>query len=224
VWTRLPSPTVLANELEHGEAELGWSDELETGATRVRHRLLDLPTDLEVRLEPDASVAMRKEADGALALLLERDASYLLRSLDERLVLELQTNSLETLLRELITHATSALGPLPVQRLVQDLLERERTFPASLGHGVAVPHVFVEGLDRQYCVLARLTGGLDWHAPDGEPVRLVLLLLSPPGDHDLHLALLADISRLLGSDGVRNRVLEAEPDRMLDVLRQSHAG
>ncbi|MFL6752392.1 MAG: PTS sugar transporter subunit IIA [Sphingomicrobium sp.] len=95
------------------------------------------------------------------------------------------------------------LANLGAQRLGTDsaavlasLTEREQLGSTGLGQGVAIPHGKVEGLNRIYCLFARLAEPLDYKAIDGRPVDLVFLLLSPPDAGAEHLKALAAISRV----------------------------
>jgi len=95
------------------------------------------------------------------------------------------------------------LANLAGQRLKRDpapilasLTEREQLGSTGFGHGVAIPHGKVEGLNQIYCLFARLGEPVDYKAIDGRPVDLVFLLLSPPDAGAEHLKALAAISRV----------------------------
>ncbi|MDA1058782.1 MAG: PTS IIA-like nitrogen regulatory protein PtsN [Proteobacteria bacterium] len=91
------------------------------------------------------------------------------------------------------------------------LLERERLGTTGVGHGIAIPHGKLKGLDRLHGIFARLERPIDFDAIDDEPVDLVFVLLAPETAGADHLKALARISRLLrdralcekirGSDG-----------------------
>ncbi len=74
--------------------------------------------------------------------------------------------------------------------------ERERLGSTGFGQGVAIPHGKIEGLNRIYCLFARLSEPVDYKSIDGQPVDLVFLLLSPPDAGAEHLKALAAISRV----------------------------
>ena len=96
------------------------------------------------------------------------------------------------------------LANLAAQRLAIDpgivlasLSEREQLGSTGFGQGVAIPHGKIEGLNRIYCLFARLAEPIDYKAIDGRPVDLVFLLLSPPDAGADHLKALAAISRVV---------------------------
>lgn len=80
---------------------------------------------------------------------------------------------------------------------VQEALrERESQHSTALGGGLALPHARLAGLGRPVAALATLPAGVDADAPDGQPARVILLLLLPQDDPDAQLDLLADVGRL----------------------------
>jgi PTS system nitrogen regulatory IIA component len=74
--------------------------------------------------------------------------------------------------------------------------EREQLGSTGFGHGVAIPHGKVEGLNRIYGLFVRLSEPVDYKAIDGKPVDLLFLLLSPVDAGAEHLKALAAISRV----------------------------
>ena len=80
--------------------------------------------------------------------------------------------------------------------ILASLTEREQLGSTGFGQGVAIPHGKIEGLNRIYCLFARLGEPVDYKAIDGRPVDLVFLLLSPPDAGAEHLKALAAISRV----------------------------
>ncbi|MCG6121520.1 MAG: PTS sugar transporter subunit IIA [Microvirga sp.] len=56
---------------------------------------------------------------------------------------------------------------------------REALGSTGLGSGVALPHAIVAGLDAPIVQFARLAAPIDFAAPDGQPVDILLMLLVP---------------------------------------------
>ncbi len=61
------------------------------------------------------------------------------------------------------------------------LIRRDELGPTGIGEGVAIPHIWHAGLDRFIAALAVSRAGLDYSSLDGEPVHIVLLILTPQG-------------------------------------------
>src|SRR5687768_7591308 len=65
--------------------------------------------------------------------------------------------------------------------LLLSLLGRERLGSTALGRSVALPHTryVVPGVSKPRIIFGRHPDGIDYGAPDGAPVRLFFLLVSP---------------------------------------------
>lgn len=132
---------------------------------------------------------------------------------------ELKTRKRESVLQELARHAQGAGVVRGVDVLQAALSLRERLCASAVGRGVAVPNARSLAVLEQRVLIARSHRGIDWGAQDGEPVRLVLLVLSPAelgasSHHDL-------LARAVASTRparVRQRLLEAQGTAELAVL------
>lgn len=116
--------------------------------------------------------------------------------------------------REAIVGLTSALAEKlgraeDAPRFAEAVLAREETAGTGVGDGVAFPHAEAAGLTEPALAFARSSEGLDFDAPDGEPAKLIFLLLTPKSDYEGSLRLLAGMARLLAREDVRDRLLAA---------------
>ncbi|GGE15646.1 PTS IIA-like nitrogen-regulatory protein PtsN [Gemmobacter megaterium] len=80
---------------------------------------------------------------------------------------------------------------------VDGLLERESLGPTGVGHGIALPHARLEGLDRIVGVFVRLEKPMDFDSVDRQPVDLIFTLFAPKDSGVEHLKALALISRTM---------------------------
>ena len=111
-------------------------------------------------------------------------------------------------------------GVLPdADLLYRRLLEREKLGTTALGHGVAVPHCKIAGLHEVVVAIGLFHKGIDFEAADGEPVRLLFLVVSPTASPAAHLQALAAISRWVkGDDHVARLLKESDPEKILELL------
>lgn len=98
---------------------------------------------------------------------------------------------------------------LKAARVFDALMEREALGPTGVGHGVALPHTRLEGLDRMRGVFVRVVPPVDFGAVDDEPVDLVFALLSPATSGSEHLRALARVARALRSAELRGQLRQA---------------
>ena len=89
------------------------------------------------------------------------------------------------------------------------LREREARASTALGHGVALPHARVAGLDECRAAFLRLQHPVDSGAPDGEPVDLVLALLVPEHEVSAQVQRLAEIAERFADPDYRAALREA---------------
>lgn len=111
-----------------------------------------------------------------------------------------------------ILEALAASGRLPAGRLpeVLEALEaRERLSSTGLEHGVALPHAAVDRLERPAAALALAPAGVPFESADGQPARLIALLVIPRAALPDHIRTLAEIARLLGTSRTREALLRA---------------
>lgn len=208
VWKNLPKPSLLAGEIARGEASL----------LRTTHNSGGVPENTPVvlvqsgtaTLDPTAGGREEKLQQPGELLVLKREADYLAKSLRPELVVRLEgVTTRDKLFEELIARVTQVEPMVPREEMISELQEREKAFPTALGHNVAVPHAYCGTLNRRICAIASLPAGIDFDAPDNEPVHLAFLLISPKGDPEGHLATIAEIARIVADVKLRERLLKA---------------
>jgi PTS system nitrogen regulatory IIA component len=114
----------------------------------------------------------------------------------DHVVPNLRATSKKQALQELSRRAAGITG-LHERAVFDILLERERLGTTGVGHGIAIPHGKLPGLDKLYGLFARLDEPVDFDAIDEQPVDLIFLLLAPETAGADHLKALARISRML---------------------------
>lgn len=139
----------------------------------------------------------------------------------DRVVLDLHAASKKQLLQEmatLIIKATPELEALTPRDIVAPAMERERLGSTGVGHGVALPHARVAGIDKIYAAFARLQDSMDYEAIDDRPVDLVAMIIAPENAGGAHLRALARLSRQLRRENVRARLRSAPDAQSLYVI------
>ena len=99
------------------------------------------------------------------------------------------------------------LGP----EILRQVIARERSMSTGMERGIAIPHAAVDGVDRVLACMGivRREQGLAFDAIDGQPARLVVLLVIPRSQKLLHIRTLADVARVLALDSVREALIAA---------------
>ncbi len=101
------------------------------------------------------------------------------------------------------------LSPDASETVREAVLARERSMSTGMELGVAIPHAAVDDLPEIVGAMGvvQRDGGLDFESIDGQPTRVVVLLVIPKAQKLLHIRTLADIARVLAKDSVRERLL-----------------
>jgi len=83
------------------------------------------------------------------------------------------------------------------QVLIEDYHERERESTTGFGNGVAIPHAKSNNVKTATILFGRSKQDIEWQSLDDQPVNTFISLLVPADAGDVHLKLLASLSRKL---------------------------
>ncbi|WP_132979083.1 PTS IIA-like nitrogen regulatory protein PtsN [Pigmentiphaga sp. D-2] len=90
------------------------------------------------------------------------------------------------------------------------LFARERLGSTGLGQGVAVPHGRIKGMTDAVAAFVRLAQPINFDAPDGKPVQMLVFLLVPEQATQVHLEILSELAQMLSNRALRE-ALATEP-------------
>lgn len=111
---------------------------------------------------------------------------------------------------EAIAHRLAQVGAVSSEReALEHLVAREDVHTTVLGHGMALPHATLEGLDGPIVLVALATDPVPFGPSGTEPVRIFFALLSPPDREAEHIKILARICRLVRHAGFVDELLGA---------------
>ena len=95
---------------------------------------------------------------------------------------------------------------------------REQAGCTALANGIAIPHGYMDEVERPVVAIGVHTRGVDCSSIDGQPTRIFILLLNHQGSRD-HIRFLAAVNRRLIIPEVRVGVLMAQTrDEVLHLL------
>ena len=125
---------------------------------------------------------------------------------------------------ELVELLEAAHGIESHGEVLDRVLRREAMMSTGIGNGVAIPHGKAKLVDRMVAACGVCLEGIEFESVDGEPARLFILLVAPESGGALHVKVLANISRLLKEESVRQSLREAgNPDAFVAALRAAEA-
>jgi len=122
----------------------------------------------------------------------------------------LATSDKKSVIDELVDVLLAAGKVTDAQALKDAVWTREQTRTTGIGHGLAIPHGKCVGMPGLAMAIGRPAKPMDFEAIDGQPVKLIVLLASPPDRTSDHIQALARISRLMTMDEFRERIYAAQ--------------
>lgn len=125
----------------------------------------------------------------------------------EYIKIPLTENTKEAVIRELI----QTLAPFQLfsddEEVFRAVMDREKIMTTGVGRGVAIPHCKKDSCHEFGIALGIHENGVDFQSIDGNPARIIFLLVGPENNPGMHIRLLSRISRLMAKESLRNGLL-----------------
>ena len=139
-------------------------------------------------------------------------------------IVELRHKRRDAALAQLVAAAERLGAAREPEVLLAALQHSERLGCCALGRGIAVPHARSLTVRRPVLVLGRSERGIDWGAADGQPVHLVVAVLTPgAASAEAHVERLAVVAHALRLQRTRQRLMEADAPAAAALLAGSPA-
>jgi len=108
-----------------------------------------------------------------------------------------------------------------LEKLYLDVMTREDLSSTGLGYGCAVPHAHSDAVTDTVIAAVVTDQGIDFNSPDGDPARLIFLIVGPKHHTRLHLKLLSKMARFLHDQDFRENLKQARtPGDFLNLLTE----
>ncbi|MDA3937826.1 MAG: PTS sugar transporter subunit IIA [Spirochaetia bacterium] len=133
--------------------------------------------------------------------------------------LDLKGNSKQEIIENLLDILVNT-GKVKDRALaLEALLEREAKMSTGIQQGVAIPHGKTDTVSELLACVGIVKDGMDFEALDGVPSKIFIMTLSPLTKSGPHVQFLADISRVLTSEGMREKLISSETkDELLSLI------
>ena len=106
------------------------------------------------------------------------------------------------------------------EMVTKALLEREQMQSTSLGLGLAVPHANMAMEGKARVVIVTLEKPINYKSPDKQKVDIVFAVITSPKERQVHLNILAEISRLALNTTMLERLREARTKQDIASILQ----
>jgi len=147
----------------------------------------------------------------------------LLETLDENVIkVPLESESKEEVFEEMVEILARAGKITDRNAALEAINERESKQTTGIGRGLAVPHGKHSSITQLVGSVGISSNGIDYDSVDGQPVRVIFLLLARPDNPGPHVAALAEIARIFTMPTLRKRLIEAkDAAAVMEVIRSA---
>jgi mannitol/fructose-specific phosphotransferase system IIA component (Ntr-type) len=123
------------------------------------------------------------------------DAESKWEAIEELIDLLIESHSLPMSLRE---------------HVIQVVKAREESMSTGMGYGVALPHGSTDRFDSFVAALGVSKAGIEFESIDGEPAKIIILMVVPQKNFQGQVRTLAGIAHLLSNPAFRSALLQAK--------------
>ncbi len=136
----------------------------------------------------------------------------------------LKSTQKDEVIQELVSLLEKAHGVNSGGEILKRVAEREAMMSTGIGNGVAIPHGKAKSISSLYAACGIAADGVEFQSVDKAPVKLFILLVSPEEFRGPHVRALANISRLLKEEVVREQLKKCQTaGEFLRILKQAEA-
>ena len=143
---------------------------------------------------------------------------------NEALIADLKATTKEDAIREMVQALLNAgqIAEADYEGVVQFVLNRESLGSTGIGRNVAVPHTKYQNVKKMVGTVAVSSAGVDFDSLDGQAVKVLFLLISPPDQPQEHLSALEHISKQLREGMFRSFMMQAKSqDDIIELLSEA---
>lgn len=137
----------------------------------------------------------------------------------ESILPDLKAETKGAVIEELIDFLTRSGTVTERAAALEAVTSREAKMSTGMQNGIAIPHGKTDTVDQLLVAIAIKKTGVDFDAMDGQPCSIFILTLSPENRAGPHIQFLAEISKLLGSAELREKLIAAgSADEIFSLL------
>jgi CBS domain-containing protein len=127
--------------------------------------------------------------------------------MERRVKIDMRARTKDEAVIELLEQITSEGISLDLVKILQSIRDREEIESTSYGRGFAFPHARTDAVSEMYILMGVARKGLEDRTPDGIPVHVLCLLLTPSTIAKLYLQTLSGMAAFARTEGTLQKVL-----------------
>lgn len=134
------------------------------------------------------------------------------------MIMDLEATSKEAVIDEMIQRLAEKNIISDVETFKTGIMNRESQTSTGLGNGIAMPHSKNKAVKEPAVLFAKSSKGVEYEALDNQPVELFFMIAAPEGGNDLHLQVLASLSRKLVDESVVSNLKQVRTPEEVQTL------
>jgi len=141
----------------------------------------------------------------------------------DKILLDIKEKNKDALLSTIIKKLTVLVNVSNPETLEKEIKDREELGNTGIGRGIGFPHAKSSQVSTISVLLVCPSKPIDYGSIDGVPVSIILLIVAPAdGDNNEYLHTMARISRLLGKNEVREKIINAKKSEdVLNIIKEN---
>ncbi len=134
-------------------------------------------------------------------------------------VFDIDANTKDEALTQMIAALAEKSYITDPKKFKEDIYRREDEMATYIGHGIGLPHSQSQYVTHSTVVVGRLRQPIVWS--DDNQVQLIFMIAVPrEARGNLHLKILANLSRMLIHDDFREKLATASADEVVEMMDQ----
>ena len=120
---------------------------------------------------------------------------------------DLKADTKNGIIEEMVDRLVSAGKVADREAVLAAIFEREEKMSTGMQNGVAIPHGKTDAVQDLVAAVGLNKAGVEFDSMDGEPSKIFIMTLSPVNRRGPHMQFLAEVSRLIGQETEREKLL-----------------
>lgn len=131
--------------------------------------------------------------------------------LDPAHITLMETASKDAALLTMLDNLNSTGAITDQGAVTEGIFQREKLMSTGIGLGIGIPHVRLESIDNLLMAVGVSTTDItDYESLDGEPVRIIFMILAGKDQHTLHIKTMAAIAARLKNQVLREMLIQSQ--------------
>ncbi len=127
----------------------------------------------------------------------------------------IQISSKKKILESIGRIAGEKIGYIDTATVMASIIDREKKGSTGIGHGIAIPHGRLAGLEKAVAVMVTTKQAINFDAIDNMPVDVFFALLVPAKDANDYLNILSHVASKLSDKQIIKNIRQATDNQQL---------